>query len=152
MTIALVLFMSSLIDIEPSLQENEANGTTFLITDLERQCDGRMLDLLALLSDSQACQKDDDCEHVDFKYGYQGRGSCLFPVQKGKIDLVSTAIIESSSCVRAYCRSRPFAHRVNSPMATCQNNICVSYYVPGIHPERLIEQTFDSINERILED
>ena len=149
--IGLVLFMSNLINVESTLQEDQVKSKTFLISDLNRQCDKHIEDLLVLVSVSQACQKDDDCDVVDFRYGYKEQGSCPFPVQKEKADLVSSVISKTSSCVRRYCRDVPVHRRGNALMAICQNSICTSEYIPYIAPDRLIDQTLESIDESMID-
>ena len=144
--IGLFLFMSNLINVEQTIQEDQVDHKTFLISDINRQCDKHIEDLLVMVSVSQACEVDDDCDVVDFRYGYKNRASCPFPVQRGKADLVSAAISKISSCVQRYCRDVPLRHG-NALLASCQNNICTSEYVPPISPGRLIDQTMDSIDE-----
>jgi hypothetical protein len=150
--IGLAWVSAKMINTESSLPQEESEGTVYLRKDLRRQCDEHMLDFLQLVSDSQSCKKDNDCDLVDYRYGYQGMGGCSFPVHKDKADLVSSELNKSSRCLEVYCRDRGYVRRGNSGMVTCQDNICVHESVPGISPDHLQEQTLKTISEDLAEE
>lgn len=150
--IGLGWFMSGLINVETSLQQDRTNETSFYLTSPQRECEEHHLSLFQLISESQACHKDDDCDLVENRRGWMEYG-CLIPVQKDKIDVVSSAFSESSFCGRTrYCTFSLMGRHGGAGMAICQNNTCAVEFLPRISAEMLMEQTLESISESLNEE
>jgi hypothetical protein len=141
--ILVLWIMSSMIDVESSIPQRKADTQTVSLIRSPSYCNQIYTDANKALFNSRSCQTDEDCALV--RDESQVLGQCFVSVRRGKADLVSEALKKFWACSRS--GSSICGHL--SPIATCQENICMVEYLPRIGLEELKKQTLTTINQSL---
>jgi len=139
--------MSSMVEVKPTNLPDEPDSSVVQLIGTRYQCNEKLTQLNQAITNSSACQIDDDCVLVmDSSLTF---GQCFISVQSEKAGLVSAKLKET----KMHCHDPGFSACGHSTAnATCRNNICaVENFqgVPRISLQKLKRQTMKSISENL---